>query len=97
MRIAWGAGQRGGGGLQHGPSQCGCFCRSLDVLRPEHLTWIHSKQDEHCTDVGFSFNLQMLHFQMGPGFCSIPALISNSQSNLAGRNCLVVRQVKNTN
>ena len=58
--------------------------------------WIQVWQDEHSIEMDERFFLQMLHFQTGPGFCSIPARISNSQSKLAG-SCFVVRLVKNTN
>ena len=80
---------RGGGeghnpGMQQGPFQILSPLRSLEDFSPEHLTWSQLEQDVHCTDVGFKALLQMLHFHVGPGFCSIPARISKSRMRLAG-------------
>ena len=82
--------------LQHGPVQVFSFLRSLDDLRPEHLTWSHLKQMEHSTDTGESCLLQSAQNHLGPGFCSIPALISNSQIRQAGVVLFFVNHIKNT-
>ena len=84
-------------GGQQGPVHFLIFSLSLDDLRPEHLTWSQFKQDVHWTDVVANFLLQSLHNQIwGPGFCSMPALISRSRSNWAGRGCSFVKLLKNS-
>ena len=74
----------GGGIIQHGPVHNLCFFLSLEVLRPEHLTWSQPLHDVQRIAVLFSGRNfeQIVHGQVsGPGFCSIPARISNSWSS----------------
>ena len=69
----------GGDLMQHGPVQVLSFCRSLDDFNPEHLTWSHLKQLEHCIAVGDSGLTHSEQYQIGPGFCSIPARMRRSR------------------
>ena len=82
--------------VQHGPVQVLYFLRSFDDLRPEHLTWSHFKQMEHSTETGESCLLHSEQNQVGPGFCSMPALISRSRIRHAGVVLFFVNQIKNT-
>lgn len=83
---------------QHGPLQLGIFRLSADVRRPEHLTCSQLLQAEHwmATALAERFLLHLVHAQVGPGFGSIPVLISRSLSHHAGVGCLVVGLVKNS-
>ena len=89
----------GGDGLslvQHGPVQDFSFLLSFDDLKPEHLTWSHLRHLEHSTDTGDNCLWQSAQNQMGPGFCSIPALISRSRIRHAGVVLFFVNQIKNS-
>ena len=82
-----GLGLGGGGVLQLGQIQLGIFFLSLADLSWEHLRCIQFKHLVQRKEVCLSetFFLQGGQIQLGPGFCSIPALIRSSLSSPAGR------------
>ena len=102
--VGWLEGERGGAEdvellmcVQQGPFQVLCLRRSLDDFRPEHFTWSHWWQLVHSTEVDDSNFLQIGQYQSsGPGFCSMPALISKSRTSPAGNDLFFVKLLKNS-
>ena len=92
----WGESDGGGLLVQQGPVQCFSFCLSLDVLNPEHFTCNQFLQNEHSTQTDIILLVQIGQVQIGPGFCSIPARINNSQIRHAGVAFSFVCLVKNS-
>lgn len=102
--------RRGGGGgllrggvgglfarwMQQGPVQVLNFLRSLDDFNCEHLTWSHPLHLLHSIKVPMILFVHTVQFQVGPGFCSMPARIRSSRIRHAGVALLFVGQIKNS-
>ena len=80
--------------MQQRPFHLGLHFLCLRVLKGEHFKWNQDKQWEHWTAGCLRVQGQEHDGQMkGPGFCSVPAINSNSRSSFRLA-YFVVRQIK---